>query len=234
MEIDILSVLLSVIGAGGGGALVAYSLFRRFGDAWLQAKFNEKLEAYRHDRATELERLRTDIDGALQARVRLQEKQFEACLTIWNALKDAQSKLLVSISPLQQYTDIQRMSEEARTEYLSSFDLQTWQVNEIMAAENSQKLFEKTINWMRFNAAAKAFSEFDRVTRSYELFFEPETFALIRSLADAMHSSLVSKEMAIEDIDRKLGVEAWRKYDKECVPLVKALIPKLQELIKPT
>lgn len=234
MEIDVVSIVLGVLSAGGGGALVAFSLFKRFGDAWLQTKFNEKLEAYRHDRAKELERLRAEIDGALRARVRVQEKQFEACLEIWNALKEAQSKLLVSISPLQQYTDIRRLGEEARIEYLSTFELQKWQVSEILAATDIQVHFIETVNRMRFNSAAKAFSEFDRITRSYELFLEPKTFILIRSVADAMHSSLISKEIAIDDKDHKLGAEAWTEYEKKCVPLVKKLVPKLQELLNTT
>lgn len=232
MEVDIVSIFLGVLGAGGGGAVIAFALFKRFGDAWLQAKFDQKLEAYRHDRAKEMERLRAEIDGALRARVRLQEKQFEACLDIWNALKDAQSKLLASISPLQQYADIRRLNEKARIEYLSSFDLQKWQVNEIIEDADIQDRFVQTVNRMRFNTAAQAFSEFDRVTRSYELFLEPETFALIRSVADAMHSSLISKEISINERDHKLGADAWTEYDKNCVPLVKKLVSQLQDLLK--
>lgn len=231
MEVDIASIFLAVLSAGGGGALVAFALFQRLGDAWLEAKFAERLEAFRHDRAKELERLRAEIDGALRARVRLQEKQFEACLEIWNALKEAQSKLLVSISPLQQYSDIRRLSEDARVEYLSSFDFQKWQVDEVLMAADIQGRFVEMINRMRFNAAAQAFSKFDRVSRSYELFLKPETFALIRSVADAMHSSLVSKELAIDGCDHSSGPQAWKEYDKDCVPLVKNLVSELQKLL---
>ncbi|WP_422028506.1 hypothetical protein [Roseovarius sp.] len=232
METDVAKFLLSVLSAGGGGAFVAYYVFKRLGDAWLEARFAEKLEAYRHDRAKELERLRAEIDGALKAQVRFQEKQFEACLDIWNALKEAQSELLGSISPLQQYSDIKRLDEDARAEYLNTLDLKKWQVDEILSAPDIQAQFMETMNRMRFNAAAQAFSEFDRVTRRYELFLNPETFALIRSVADAMRSSLVAKEMSLDQPDHKLSHEAWSEYDKNCVPLVKKLVPQLQELIE--
>ncbi|MBL3575584.1 hypothetical protein JMK10_00325 [Rhodovulum sulfidophilum] len=232
MEIDIVSAFLTVISAGGGGAFIAFALFKRFGDAWLQAKFNEKLEAYRHDRAKELERLRAEIDGTLRARIRFQDKQFEACLDIWNALKDAQSKLLSSISPLQQYSDIRRMSEEARTEYLSSLDLQKWQVSEILEDADVQRRFNQTMNLIRFNSATKAFSDFDRVTRSYELFLEPKAFSLIRSIADTMHSSLVSKEISIDSEDPTLGRDAWKEYNEKCIPLIKELVAKFQEMLR--
>lgn len=232
MEADVAKIIVAMLSAGGGGAFVAFSLFKRLGDAWLQTKFSEKLEDFRHERAKEMERLRAEIDGALQARIKFQEKQFEACLEIWNALKEAQSKLLDSISLIQQYSDIKRLSDEARIEYLSSFDLQKWQVKEILSASDIQNRFVETVSRMRFNSAAQAFSNFDKVTRMHELLLKPETFALVRSVANAMHSSLVSKEISLDSSDHALGREAWSEYEKHCVPLIKRLVPQLQELIQ--
>jgi protein-S-isoprenylcysteine O-methyltransferase Ste14 len=38
----------TVIAVGGGAAAIAFALFRIFGEKWLSAKFNERLEAYKH------------------------------------------------------------------------------------------------------------------------------------------------------------------------------------------
>ena len=231
MEIDILTVAATILTAGGGGAVVAYGLFKRLSDSWLEAKFAERLEAFRHEKAKELERLRAEIDGALKAQVRYQERQFEACIQVWNALKDAQSKLLSSISPLQQYADIRGMDDSARREYLGSLELPQWQVTDILNASDVQEHFKKTINRLRLHNASVAFSEFDQITRSYELFFVPETFELIRSVCDAMHSSLVAKEIGLQAGDHKMVRDAWKTYEEECVPKVKLLVSQFRELL---
>ena len=231
MEFDIQSVISALVAAGGGGAVIAYFLFKRLGDSWLEGKFAEKLEAFRHERAKELERLRAEIDGILRAKVRFQEKQFEACLEVWNALKDAQSKLLVSVSPLQQYSYIADLNEVARAEYLNTFDLPKWKIEEILSATDIQERFVEIMNRSRLSDANQAFVSLDRTTRANELFFTPKMFILIRSVLDKLHSSLVTKDLAIASSDNSFGLEAWTEYDKECIPLIKQLVSEMRELL---
>jgi hypothetical protein len=191
----------------------------------------QKIEAFRHEQAKELERLRAEIDGALRATLRYQEKQFDACLEVWNAIKDTQSKLLASISPLQQYSDIRRMDDEARSEYLSSFKLAKWQTDEILTAHDIQKSFKIMIDNQRYTKAVKAFSELDGITRSHELFFKPNTYKLVRSICDKIHSSLVSQDLPISRQDTNLSISAWTEYDKNCIPLIHQLVTDFRELI---
>lgn len=231
MEIDFVSVAGAIFATAGGGAAVAYAMFRKLGSAWLDARFSERLESFRHDRAKEMAHLRAEIDGTLRARVRYQEKQFEACLCVWNALKEAQSKLLVSVSPLQQYADFNRINEAAQLDYLASLDLKQWEKDEILNADVPQETLVSTINGRNFWRAATAFSEFDRVTRANELFFDPVVYELIRSVCDKMHASLVSKEISIEEDDHSLSREAWKEYNNECTPLIHQLVQELRELL---
>jgi len=231
MEPNLQSVILTILTAGGGGAVVAIAVFRSLGNGWLETQFSKKLEAFRHEKAKELEHLRAEVDGALSARIRLQEKQFDAILSIWEALKNAQEKLLGSISPLQQYSDLGRMDCDAKEEYLSSFDLQVWQKKEILSSSDVQRSFSQMVDRKRFSEAASAFHVFDKVARSNELFFEPETYNLVRSIADKIHGSLVSREIAIDDSDRTFGRQAWDEYDKECVPLIKTLVSEFRRLL---
>ena len=231
MEPNLQSVIVTLLTAGGGGAVVAFGVFKSLGNGWLEAQFSKKLEAFRHEKAKELEHLRAEVDGALSARIRLQEKQFDAILDIWDSLKNAQNKLLVSISPLQQYSDLGRMDDDAKEEYLSSFDLQVWQKKEILSSGDVQRSFSQMVDRKRFSEAATAFSVFDKASRSNELFFEPKTHELVRSICDKIHGSLVSREIAIDDADRTMGRQAWDEYNKECVPLIKKLVSEFRRLL---
>jgi hypothetical protein len=210
----------TLITAGGGGAIVAFALFRWLGTTWLETKFSERLEAFRHEKAKELERLRADIDGSLQVRLRFQERQFESTVVVWDALKSTQVKMVSCLSPLQQYSNISQMDDDARAEYLSSFDLQKWQEREILGASDAQEIFMKMVDRKRFGEAAKAFSEFDQIVRSKELFFNLEVYAILRSITDEMHNALITKEMALDDPDRRLSREAWDIYEKKCNPKI--------------
>lgn len=228
---DIFELIIAVVTAGGGGALITFLGIRSFGDAWLNSKFEEKLEAFRHDRAKELERFKFEIDSAFKARDRIQEKQFEGCMSIWASLKDAQSKLLVSINMLQQYPNIRWMTDHKREEFLQEFDFPKSTLDEILSSDDPQAVFTKIISRQRFIEAAEEFSKFDRVTRTYELFFDQTTFGLIRDVTDAMHEVMLDKEMYL-DGHKESGRAAWTQYQYKCVPAIKALVSKFQEILK--
>lgn len=220
MQVDIANVVLNILLASGGATIVAYQVFKMLGSSWLENKFGEKLEAFRHEKAKELEKLRADIDGSLRARLRLQERQFESVVSIWDDLKSAQEKLAILLSPLQSYSDIRRMDDEARSEYIQSFDLQEWQKREILSSEDIQKSFSSMIDHRKFVEAVNAFNAFDRATRSSEIFFSEEAFLKLRLITVSMHSALVDKELSLNDSDRKLSLSAWETYEKDCIPKI--------------
>jgi hypothetical protein len=47
--------------AGGGLVAIAYGIFKFLGDKWLNAKFEERLTAYKHEQQKELEELRSKL-----------------------------------------------------------------------------------------------------------------------------------------------------------------------------
>ena len=234
MDLDLPTFVTAILGAGGGGAVISFFAFRRFGEAWLDARFAEKIEAFRHEKAKELEKLRADIDGSLRSRLRLQERQFESMVNIWGVLKNAQEKLGVLLSPLQSYSDIRRMDAEARQEYMQSFDLQEWQRKEILASGDVQKSFSSMIDRKRFNEAAIAFNVYDKATRANEIFFSEEIFTKLRSIADCMHSALVDKELSLDDADRALSQSAWKTFEKDCIPKVGEFASFARKLLSET
>ena len=54
-EQEILKFIGRAVTYGGGGAVVAFLLFRFLGSKWIESKFAESLEAYKHAQAKELE-----------------------------------------------------------------------------------------------------------------------------------------------------------------------------------
>jgi hypothetical protein len=51
----VVTTIGGLIMAGGGGAAIAFALFKVFGEKWLNAKFEERLAEYKHAQQKEIE-----------------------------------------------------------------------------------------------------------------------------------------------------------------------------------
>jgi len=61
----IASYIGAVIAYGGAAAGVAFAVFRFLGQKWIDGKFAERLEVYKHQQQRELEQLKFQITLAL-------------------------------------------------------------------------------------------------------------------------------------------------------------------------
>jgi hypothetical protein len=90
---DLLQNVLTAIGAfivaGGGVGAIAYALFRFFSEKWLNAKFEERLAAYKHAQQKELEELRFKISALMDRTTKLHQREFDTLPEAWTKLNDA-------------------------------------------------------------------------------------------------------------------------------------------------
>lgn len=107
---DFLSILGKLVAVGGGGAVVAYGLFRYLGSKWIENKFAERLEQLRHTQALELQRLRVEIDSLLSGAIKLQDKEFQTLPEAWVKLDEAYGQVSNLTSPSQQLPDLDRVN----------------------------------------------------------------------------------------------------------------------------
>ncbi len=50
----------TIIAAGGGGAVVAFAIFKGFGEKWLDSKFAGRLQNLRHEHERQMETVRLE------------------------------------------------------------------------------------------------------------------------------------------------------------------------------
>ena len=78
---ELLDSVLKVIGfiviAGGGLSLIVFHVFKYLGEKWLDSKFEERLQALKHEHGKELERLRFKISTALDRATKLHQREFD-------------------------------------------------------------------------------------------------------------------------------------------------------------
>src|SRR5258708_27369237 len=110
---DFLSNLLATIGAVviGAGAVggFAWWLFRAFSEKWLNAKFEERLAAYKHEQQKELEHLKFSINAQMDRATKLHQKEFEALPEAWARLMDAYGIMRGLVSRVQSTPDVSAM-----------------------------------------------------------------------------------------------------------------------------
>ena len=54
---QILKLLGGIVIVGGGSGVVTYGLLKYFGKKWIDIKFAQQLEGFKHDQAKEIQRL---------------------------------------------------------------------------------------------------------------------------------------------------------------------------------
>jgi hypothetical protein len=223
-----LDIIKQILISGGSSAFVAFLIFKKFGNSWLDSMFAERLEAFRHEKAKEIERLKAEIDGSLKARVRFQEKQFLGIVEVWNLLREALQNIAASTSPLQHYSNVGAMTEDMRVEYLAGFDLLEAQRLEILSSRDPQKEFSQMIDRQNLKKAVNSFNEFNASLRAHEVFLDEAVYDKFSEICDGMQEVLIAKDCDLDDRDRKFMYEAWKKYTAECLPLVSLLAKEIR------
>src|SRR5713226_6531111 len=154
---DTLDQVLKVIGwivlAGGGLSLIVYQVFKQLATKWLDAKFEERQQALKHQHGQEIEQLRFKISALLDRATKLHQREFEVLPEAWSKLNDAFWNVRGFVSPMQSYPDINRMSKPQQDEFIESCPLKEWQKGELRNAQDKMKLYQEQIFWHELNDA---------------------------------------------------------------------------------
>jgi hypothetical protein len=134
-----LAAIGAFITAGGTIVLLAFGVFKKFGENWLNAKFNERLEAFRHVQQKELEELRFRINSLFDRKTKLHQKEYEVIPGAWARIADAHGVVTAFTSFLQSYADVGRMTDSQLEEFLSDSKLLNWQRSELKAADRKDR-----------------------------------------------------------------------------------------------
>jgi hypothetical protein len=173
---DFQAFLWSVLGAGGGGAAVAYLAFKGLGESWLESKFAEKLEAFRHEKLVELARMRVEIDSSLDSALRLQEKRFNAMSEAWTLLQEAYGASIAFVSPMQSYADLRRHDDKEIEEVMNLYELTPMSKRAILKSSDRQKDFQDAIDRKLMNEMNNAISAFNNAIHLNAIFFREDDF----------------------------------------------------------
>lgn len=196
---DALSLVGTVVVAGGGLSLIVYQLFRHFGAKWLDERFESRLQALKHAQATELEQLRFNMNKLIDRAVKLHQREFEVLPEAWRLLNEAFWATKALIAPFRQYADLDRMTSAHLDEFLAECKLMNWEKEEIRRTDGKTAFYAKRIRWHEQGEMEQKAREAYRHLMSYGVFIETDLRKRFHDLHDLIWNAIVEHGLSLQD-----------------------------------
>ncbi|WP_210482929.1 hypothetical protein [Microvirga antarctica] len=185
----------TIVVAGGGISIIVYGLFRYLGERWLTAKFDERLQAYKHAQQKELEQLRFRINSLMDRTTKLHEREFDVVPEAWARLIDAHSSVKGFTSAFRSYPDVNRMTLPQLEEFLAGSPLTGTQREELRASHDKLEYYQKAIFWHHLDKCRSSCREFNVYLLKNGIFMPAEMKAKFTRLEELIWDALVEHEV---------------------------------------
>jgi hypothetical protein len=123
----------------------AYQLFKHLGTHWLDDKFQQRLETFKHLQNQEIERLRLEINSTFDRRVKLHQREFEVIPEMLALIVDAYVTASQFTSVFQSYPDLQYMELTEFEAFLQKSELEDWQKVKVKASSDRNDTYQNEI-----------------------------------------------------------------------------------------
>lgn len=215
---------VSALGVVGVGLVW---LFKRIFDNWLNSKFSEQLEAFKHRQQIEIERLRFSINALMDRATRLHQRKFEVLPKVWGRLTDAHGIILSVVSKLQATPDLDSMLPAQAEEYLANSKLVEWQREKVRISSKKTDEFRKQIEPHKIARGKKALKKYYLLYKRNSIFIRPSIKSKFDLLDRLMVDALSEHEMNFVFATRTFT--SIEKLEKEGESLFKELQTEVQE-----
>lgn len=193
---DIVHWLLAAVGVGGGCAAVAYLAFKFLAAKWLENKFAERLEAYKHQQQKELEQLKFQINASFDRLTKLHQHEFQVLPDAWGVLVNAFVEAKAFVASLQSYPDLETMKPAHLAEFVEACPLAPWQKEELKATpqDRKNKYYQESIFWYSSSNASKASNECHIFLRKNGVFIERAIKEQFQAIDQLIREALVTRQ----------------------------------------
>ena len=233
---QVLQLLGTVALYGGGSAALAYGIFKHLGKGWIDARFSERLEAFKHEQAKEIQRMKIEVESVLSGSLKLQEREFSILPEAWKKMDDAYGLTQWLTSPMQQHPALNRLSDIELEEFLATSDLQESQKSSVRGAsvgydrEHSREgVYQDVFFWHRLHRVKRAVADYQTYIASNGLFLPPSLKMQFNEITPHLWAAVSTMETAHEAKLWEMKSEAWKKLEENAKPLHLAIEAGIEE-----
>lgn len=220
--------------AGGGGAAIAYALFKYTGKSWIEARFAERLETFKHQQAVELQRLRVQIESMLSGTLKLQELEFTVLPEAWNRLDEAFGRAQALTASYQEYAQVDDLNDAELDEVLKGASVaeSQWPKLKQLSGKARSERFIELITWKRIYVARAAAYEAEAYIASKGLFLPPPLKKLFLEVLPTVRGAVLSTESSVQFKDWKLRTAAAEELRDKAAPIIKAIEAGIEQRLQ--
>jgi hypothetical protein len=195
---DLVSRAAELVGYAvvGAGAVVAFAfqMFKRYGEKWLDARFDERLQNLRHAQEKEIQTLGFKVSTLLDRATKLHQREFEVLPEAWARLSDAYWKATALVAFLKAQANLNDMGERQREAVIENSRLQDWQKDEVRSAADVSRKYNEFNAWYMLADAKKACTDSSRYLGVQGIFVEPELRKKLDRLNQLIWNALTEDE----------------------------------------
>jgi len=174
IESEVLKFIGGVAAIGATTVGLAYGLFRIFTTKWIDHRFSQRLETFKHQQNQEIEHLRCRINTMMDRTVKLHQREFEILPEMWGLLTDAFHTVEPVALGFQQYPDLDNMSAKRLDELLEQGPLTVLEKAELREAADKKQYYAKVKSWHDLAKAIELYNEFhSKFTKNGIFIMEP-------------------------------------------------------------
>ena len=199
MPHEILKTLLAILAAGGGGAVIAWGIFAKFGDRWVEHRFAKRLEAFKHEEAKELEHLRHQITSLFSRISKIHDREFEILPTAFLYLHKAYGACFALCAALQTFPALSQMGESHFAEFVEACRLPAFRKQELLQAADRDEYYRRWIFWTDIAEAKSLQKDFHNFLVMNRIFMTEDLRKQFTEIDNLIISVLTAQE-----IDRQM------------------------------
>lgn len=207
----------AIVAAGGGG-IAAFAILRYLGKSWVQ-----------HELAKSLEAAKSEISLLSARRLKLHDKEYVVFPELWAKLNKAVNGLKRAMASFRQMPDLDRMTDEELSNWLSRSDLSA-QEKEFFSSQRSRlKAYDRILDFRDLSAAKQDYVEFHVYLENNRIFLRPALKRKLNEIDDLLWRAWMSKKMDLDGLGRGDALEkAWEIVDEK----IKPLIVEIEDLVQ--
>jgi hypothetical protein len=209
---EILNEVLKFIGGvaaiGTTTVGLAYVVFRIFTTKWIDHRFSERLEAFKHQQTQEIEHLRFHINTMMDRNVKLHQREFDVLPETWSLLTEAFFMIEPTALGYQQYPDLDRMADDHLDEFLEQSPLTTVQKTELKAAANKIAYYRVVKTGYDLNKAVDAYNHFHATLSRNGIFIVGELKSKFTEIDRMLKEAIIERQVQPTKFDKAMTLHS--------------------------
>ena len=225
MTVGIASEIWGFVGktvfAGGGGAVVAYGIFRFLGTSWIE-----------HELATRLESAKAEILILAARRLKLHDREYVVFPELWANLNKICNSLTRAVASFQQMPDFSSMSEPDIDSWLKKAGLLDDERSFVIRQHDRALAYSRVLNVRDLNEAHKDYVEFRILFENNRIFLDPSIKRKFSAIDNLFWGSWVAKNMDLQGLSQYGKNDYLSEARKILHDKIRPLMEEIEELVQ--